>query len=128
MTANPMRGEVALGEHKLVVDFNRICALEAATKLKMPEPIVAMKLGVNFGFAELRTYVRVFLDKPMTDEEVGNLISELGQEQVTIPKELRRKGEGDTAMVWVASLRLNEAYDAFEAKLAEPRQNPPLAA
>lgn len=129
MLPNPLRGEAALGEHKLVVDFNRFCALEAAMKpLKVPDLIARFKVGVDFGFSELRTYVRVFLDKPMTDEEVGDLISAIGQEEIEIPKELRRKGEPSTQLVWVASLRLNDAMDAFLAPRKEVRENPPLAA
>lgn len=127
MLANPMRGEAALGEYKLVVDFNRICTLEAVTKMKMPQPVIAFKMG-DFGFSELRTYVRVFLDKPMNDEEVGNLIAGLGQTEVPVPKVLRRKGDPETQLVWVASLALNEAIDAFMAPRTETKENPPLAA
>lgn len=127
MLANPMRGEAALGEYKLVVDFNRICTLEAVTKMKMPQPVIAFKMG-DFGFSELRTYVRVFLDKPMSDEEAGNLIATLGQQEVPIPKELRRRGDPAAQLVWVASVALNEAFDGFMAPRTEKSENPPLAA
>lgn len=69
---NPMRGEAPLGEHKLVVDFNGWCSLEAATGKKVPELLNEMKAGL--GFADLRTWVRIFLSEPMSAEDVGNLI------------------------------------------------------
>lgn len=131
MAANPMRGEAALGEHKLVVNFNSFCALEAAFKsegLKVPDLVVMVKTGIGFGFTELRTYVRVFLDKPMSDAEVGEFIGSLGMVDVPIPKDLRKKGEAETQQVWAAAVALGDAVDQFLAPQKERKENPPLAA
>lgn len=77
MTApNPMRGEAEFGEHRLVVDFNGFCALEAAMNKKVPEILALMDAGL--GFTDLRTCVRVFLDAEMTDEEAGELLGSVG--------------------------------------------------
>jgi hypothetical protein len=78
--ANQMRGEAAIGDHKLVVDFNGFCSLEIITGLKTEHLIARMEKGL--GFAELRTWVRVFIDKPMSDEDVGDFIGELTPEPV----------------------------------------------
>ena len=126
--ANPMRGEAALGDHKLVVTFNRFCTLEGVMDMKVPGLIAMMKTGVNFGFGELRTFVRVFLDKEMSDTEVGDLIETLGMTDIPVPKELRRKGDPDTQQVWLAAHALGEAVDMFLAPLTEKQANPRLAA
>jgi hypothetical protein len=128
---NPLHGEAALGEHKLVVNFNTFCSLEAAFKadrLKVPDLIVMLKSGVGFGFTELRTYVRVFLDKPMTDAEVGELITAQGMVDVKVPPELRKAGSPETEKVWAAAVALEEAVDRFLAPKKERKENPPLAA
>lgn len=117
------------GDHKLIVDFNRYCLLEKATGKKMPEPILAFKLGVGFGFEDLRTYIRIFLDKPMTDAEVGDLIASLGQREIPVPKQLRKKGDPETDLVWVAALILDETIDAAKPVVqGQEKVNPPLAA
>lgn len=128
VVASPLCGEAALGEHKLVVNFNTFCALEAATEMKVPDLVVMLKTGIGFGFTELRTFVRVFLDKPMTDAEVGELIGRLGMIDVPIPKDQRRKGEPETQQVWAAASALAQAVDAFLAPPKEAKVNPPLAA
>lgn len=74
--ANPMRGEVAIGDHKLVVDFNSICALEEATGRKAMELAADMQFGL--GFSDIRLWFKVLLDKDMTLNEVGDLLSEVG--------------------------------------------------
>lgn len=74
--ANPARGEAELGEHKLIVDFNSLCSLEAAMGKKVPEILSLMDSGM--GFSDLRTCVRVFLDGDISLEEAGLLIGEVG--------------------------------------------------
>lgn len=125
---NPMRGEAALGEHKLIVNFNRFCALEAVTEKKVPELVVMMKTGIDFGFSELRQFIRHFIDKPMTDEEAGDLIERLGMIEVPIPAEQQRRGEPKTAFVWLASDALGKAIDGFLAPPQAQKENPLKAA
>lgn len=76
--ANSMRGESLLGEHTLRVNFNAWCVLETETGHKVPDLLKVMQSGL--GFSDLRTWVRVFIDHPMTDAEAGELIGELGFE------------------------------------------------
>jgi hypothetical protein len=76
--ANSMRGEALLREHTLRVNFNSWCVLEDETGCKVPELLKIMQTGL--GFSEVRTWVRVFIDKPMTDTEAGDLIGEVGYE------------------------------------------------
>lgn len=80
MPANPMRGEAAIGDHKLVIDFNAMCSLEMVTGLKVQQLLGRLETGL--GFIEMRTWVRTFIDKPMTDEEAGNFIGALTPEPV----------------------------------------------
>lgn len=127
MLANPMRGEAQLGQHKLVVDFNRLCALEAALDRTVPELVVMMRSGVGFGFREMRTYVRAFLEKPMSDEEVGDLISQAGMVEQPVP-EGRRRGGKKTEPTWRAVVALAEALEGFFATQKVANENPPLAA
>lgn len=75
---NPMRGEAALGEHKLVIDFNSLCSLEAALGMNVPQIVLMMDRGL--GFTEIRACVRVFADSDMTLEEAGNLCGDVGHE------------------------------------------------
>lgn len=79
---NPVRGEAAIGEHKLVGTFNQFCALEAALG-KRAEDILAL-LRDGFSFNELRTVVRVFLNVEMTEEEAGELIWSVGVPAATV--------------------------------------------
>ena len=73
---NPARGEAALGERKLVVDFNGFCTLEAALGAKVPDILKMMDAGLSF--TQLRTFVRVFLHAEISDEDAGVLIEEIG--------------------------------------------------
>ena len=77
-TANPMKAEAALGEHMLAVTFNGWCSLEGETGNKVPQLLQGLQEGI--GFAELRTWVRVFVTTPMTEEQAGELIGEVGLE------------------------------------------------
>lgn len=129
MPVNPLRGEAALGEHKLVVDFNGFCSLEAAMEMKVPDLIAMLKTGVDFGFVELRKFVQVFLDKPMTEKEVGDLIGALGMIEVEVPPELRRDPKKpEKQHVWLAAHALGQAVDGFLTPKKEQKENPPLAA
>lgn len=123
--SNPMRGEADLGEHKLVVNFNGWCSLEAAMGMKVPDLIAMMNTGIGFGFKELRTFVRNFLDKQMTDAEVGDLIGSLGMVDVPLEKP---RGKLKTEQVWVAAIALGKAVDGFFATKKENGANPPKAA
>lgn len=76
--ANSMRGEAPLGEHTLRVNFNSFCVLEIETGQKVPDLLKVMQTGL--GFSDVRTWVRVFADHPMTDVEAGELIGEMGFE------------------------------------------------
>ncbi len=125
---NPMRGEAALGEHKLIVDFNGFCSLEAATGMKVPDLVVMFKTGIGFGFGELRQFIQIFLDKPLSEKEVGDLIGELGMIEVPVPVELRKKGEPETAQMWLAAHALGQAMDGFLAPKTEQKENPRKAA
>lgn len=125
---NRMRGEAALGEHKLVVDFNSFCSLEAATSLKVPDLVVMFKTGVGFGFNELRQFVQVFLDEPLSQEEVGELIGDLGMIKVPVPASQRNKGDPATTNMWLAAYALGEAMDGFLAMPKDPPENPLRAA
>lgn len=78
--ANPMRGEAELGDYKLVVNFNGFCTLEGETGLKVPQLISRLETGL--GFADLRTWIWVFIDADMTREQVGDLIGELTPDPV----------------------------------------------
>lgn len=104
--ANPMRGEAPLGEHKLVVDFNGFCSLEGETELKFNELIERLANGLSF--SEMRTWVRVFIDADLDNEQAGELIGQLGVE---------------------ASLRaIDVAVDRFFAKPKKGKApNPPKA-
>lgn len=128
MAANPLRGEADLGEHKLIVDFNGFCSLEKAMDLKVPDLVVMLKSGIGFGFSELRTFVRVFLDKPMGDVEVGDLIGRLGMTEVPVPPEMQKKGQPKTMQVWLAADALNAAVDGFLAPQKATSENPLKAA
>lgn len=75
---NPMRGEAALGEKKLVVDFNGFCSLEAVMAKKVPEILAVMDAGL--GFSDLRHCVRVFCVDSISTEEAGDLIGAVGYE------------------------------------------------
>lgn len=91
MTApNPMKGEVALGEHTLAVTFNSMCSLEAATGNKVPGLLQQMQDGL--GFSEVRLWVRVLLTSPMSEEEAGELVGSIGYEATL--KALGRAMEG----------------------------------
>lgn len=127
-SVNPMRGEAAFGDHKLIVNFNRFCALEAAMGMKVPALIMMMKTGLDFGFSELRTFTKVFLDKDMTDSEVGELIESVGMIEVPVPKEVRRKNDPETQQVWAASHALGQAIDMFLSPVTEKKANPLRAA
>lgn len=123
---NPMRGEAALGEHKLVVDFNGFCSLEAVTGLKVPDLVVMFKTGVGFGFGELRQFIQVFLDQRLSEKEVGDLIGELGMIEVPVPD--RKKGDPETAQMWLAAHALGQAMDGFLSPVKERQENPRKAA
>lgn len=75
---NPMRGEVALGDHKLIVTFNKVCALEDATGRKLLDLVADLQFGLGFG--DIRLWVKVLLDKEMSLEQVGDLLGEIGFE------------------------------------------------
>ena len=75
---NPLRGEAALGDYTLLVNFNGWCSLEGETGNKVPQLLQGLQEGL--GFAELRTWVRVFVTTPMTEEQAGELIGEVGLE------------------------------------------------
>lgn len=131
--SNPMRGEADLGEHRLVVNFNGWCSLEAAMGMKVPDLIAMMNTGIGFGFKELRTFVRVFLDKQMTDAEVGELIGALGM--VDVPEldakgapKLDGRGKAKVRQTWVAAEALGKAVDRFFSPAKENGANPPKAA
>lgn len=125
---NPMRGEVALGEHKLVVDFNSFCSLESATGMKVPDLVVMFKTGIGFGFSELRQFIQIFLDKPLSEKEIGDLIGELGMMEVPVPADQRKKGDPETAQIWVAAHALGQAVDGFLSPPREAKENPLKAA
>lgn len=76
MPANPMRGEAALGEQIIVVDFNGFCSLEGELGKKVPEILSMMEAGL--GFADLRMFISHFLAEPMSEHEVGELIGTVG--------------------------------------------------
>lgn len=78
---NPMRGEVPLGDHKLIVNFNSVCALEGATGRKVLDLVGDM--GVGLGLSDLRLWVQVFLDKDMSLIEVGDFLGEIGIEEAS---------------------------------------------
>ena len=77
-TANPMKAEAALGEHMLAVTFNGWCSLEGETGNKVPQLLQGLQEGLSF--SELRTWVRVFISEPMSEEEAGEFIQEVGLE------------------------------------------------
>lgn len=106
MAANPVRGEADFGEHKLVVDFNGLCSLEAAMGKTVPEIIGMMDKGL--GFSDLRTIVRVFIDADMGEEEVGNVINDIGYAD--------------------ALLALSTATNGFFARQAEGKKDRPMKA
>ncbi len=74
--ANPLRGEAFLGAHKIVVDFNGLCALEDALDMKVPDILVLMESGLSF--SALRTCIRVFSVTDVTDEDVGKILNDIG--------------------------------------------------
>lgn len=76
--ANPMRGEVALGDRKLIVTFNTVCALEEVTGRKVLDLVDEMAFGL--GLSDLRQWVQVFVNEPMTLEQVGDWLGEIGIE------------------------------------------------
>lgn len=82
MASNPMRGEAPLGENKLVLTFNTACALEQETGRNILDLAAQMEFG--FGLADLRQWVRILLDKPMTLEETGDWLGEVGIEAATL--------------------------------------------
>lgn len=128
MLANPMRGEADLAGHKLVVDFNGLCALEKATDRTVPELVVMMRTGVGFGFTEMRTFVRAFVDKPMSEEEVGNLIARAGMVERPIPKDQQAPNGPETEQTWRAAAALAEAFEGFFASQKVANENPRQAA
>lgn len=73
-----MRGEVAIGDHKLIVDFNSVCALEEATGRKVLDLVADMQFGL--GLSDIRLWFKVLLDKDMTLIEVGDFLGEIGIE------------------------------------------------
>lgn len=76
--ANPMRGEAQLGDRKLVLTFNTACALEQETGRTILELAGQMEFG--FGFSDLRQWIKVLVNEPMTLEEVGDWLGEIGVE------------------------------------------------
>jgi hypothetical protein len=128
MAANPMRGEADLDGHKIVVDFNRLCTLEAQMGRTVPDLIFMMKFGVGFGVKELRTFVRVLSEKEMTEEEAGDLIGRSGMADQDIPAKDRKNGQPESEKVWVAALALRDAFEGFFAEPKEKAENPLRAA
>lgn len=126
--ANPGRGEVAIGRHKLVVNFNNLCALEAATKRTVPQLFALLNSPFGFGFNELRTFVRILIDADMSAEEAGEFIESLGMVEQVVPDDMREDGEPRTQLAWVAYLAIREALDAFDAKQKAGAENPRKAA
>lgn len=122
MLANPMRGEAQLGDQKLVVDFNRLCALEAATERTVPELVVMLRTGIGFGFREMRTMVRVFASESLNDDQAGDLISSSGMVEHAVP------GKKKTEPTWAAAVAISEAFEGFFAKQKAANENPRKAA
>lgn len=80
---NAMRGEAPLGPHRVVVDFNALCALERKTGYRVPQLLEMAESGL--GFDELRTWVHVMIDAAdMSVEEVGELIGNEGYEAASL--------------------------------------------
>ena len=75
---NPLRGEAALGDYTLLVNFNGWCSLEGETGNQVPQLLQGLQEGLSF--SELRTWVRVFISEPMSEEEAGEFIQEVGLE------------------------------------------------
>lgn len=76
---NPMRGEAELGERKVVIDFDRFCSLELATGRKVPDLLADFDAGL--GFADVRAWLRVFLEPVASDEEIAEIITAGGVEK-----------------------------------------------
>lgn len=107
--ANSMRGEAALGERKLVFDFNAMCELELATGRQTPDLLAMMERGL--GFADLRHFLWAGLLRQhpgITVEQAGDIAGE------DMPAALAAVGESIGA--------------CFASLKKEPRKNPRKAA
>lgn len=127
MTANPMRGEAMLGEHKLVVDFNGWCSLERELGRTVPELIAMMKSGFGFGYHELRAFVRHFCHPPLTDQQAGDLIASLGMVEVEV-EQVKGGKKKEKQTTWVAAVALSQAVEGFFAPREESDARPLKAA
>jgi len=77
--ANSIKGETTLGDYTLAFNFGTFCQLEDKTRLKVPDLLQAMQVGL--GFNELKDFVWAGLRQhhpEMTDEDVIALLNEQG--------------------------------------------------
>lgn len=77
MTApNPLVGEAEYRGLKLRLDFDRFCAIEAATRKKMPQLCVEFEMGL--GLSDIRIWLRCMAEGDVTDEQIAAAIHQGG--------------------------------------------------
>lgn len=126
MAANPMKGEAELGDAKIVVTFNSLCSLEAAMGRDVPTIITMMASGIGFGFAQLRTAVRVLLDREISESEAGELIAKCGR--VDIEVRTSEGSEPEIVKEWAAAVQIAKAFEGFFADRKDDQADPRKAA
>lgn len=107
--ANPMKGEVELGDFTLAFNFAAFCALEDKTGHKMPVLLQILQEGLGFG--EIRDFIWAGLQAkhPETNDEVVlALVDEVGFE--------------------AAAAAIGKAVTAFFGSQKEKAKNPLKAA